>query len=58
MALGLAGLFIEAHPDPNMAKCDGPCALPLDKLEPYLHQMKELDSLVKGFAALDTSADA
>lgn len=58
MALGLAGLFIEAHPDPNMAKCDGPCALPLEKLEPYLSQMKELDLLVKGFAPLDTSAGA
>lgn len=57
MALGLAGLFIEAHPDPNTAKCDGPCALPLDKLEPYLHQMKQLDDLVKGFAELDTSAN-
>jgi 2-dehydro-3-deoxyphosphooctonate aldolase (KDO 8-P synthase) len=57
MALGLAGLFIEAHPDPNTAKCDGPCALPLDKLEPYLYQMKQLDDLVKGFAELDTSAD-
>lgn len=57
MALGLAGLFIEAHPDPNQAKCDGPCALQLDKLEPYLSQMKELDDLVKGFAPLDTSAN-
>ncbi len=56
MALGIAGLFIEAHPDPNIAKCDGPCALPLDKLEPYLAQMKALDDLVKGFAPLDTSA--
>ncbi|TDF42301.1 3-deoxy-8-phosphooctulonate synthase [Alteromonadaceae bacterium M269] len=58
MALGLAGLFIEAHPDPNVAKCDGPCALPLDKLEPYLEQMKALDDLVKGFDVLDTSASA
>ncbi len=57
MALGLAGLFIEAHPEPNLAKCDGPCALPLAKLEPYLQQMKELDSLVKSFAPLDTSAN-
>ena len=57
MALGLAGLFIEAHPEPNLAKCDGPCALPLAKLEPYLQQMKELDQLVKSFAALDTSAN-
>ena len=45
MALGLAGLFIEAHPNPNLAKCDGPCALPLDKLEPFLMQMKQVDDL-------------
>ena len=57
MALGLAGLFIEAHPDPNLAKCDGPCALPLAKLEAYLVQMKAVDDLVKSFATLDTSAD-
>lgn len=55
MALGLAGLFIEAHPDPDQAKCDGPCALPLAKLEPYLQQMKAVDELVKSFPALDTS---
>ncbi|MBQ4847567.1 3-deoxy-8-phosphooctulonate synthase [Pseudoalteromonas sp. MMG005] len=56
MALGLAGLFIEAHPNPNEAKCDGPCALPLAKLEGYLKQMKAVDELVKSFPALDTSA--
>ncbi|NVK56486.1 MAG: 3-deoxy-8-phosphooctulonate synthase [Alteromonadaceae bacterium] len=56
MALGLAGLFIEAHPNPDEAKCDGPCALPLSKLQGYLEQMKALDELVKGFAPLDTSA--
>ncbi|QGX61420.1 3-deoxy-8-phosphooctulonate synthase [Alteromonas mediterranea] len=55
MALGLAGLFIEAHPNPDEALCDGPCALPLAKLESYLQQMKALDELVKGFDALDTS---
>ena len=55
MALGLAGLFIEAHPDPEQAKCDGPCALPLAKLEPYLQQMQAVDQLVKSFAPLDTS---
>lgn len=54
MAIGIAGLFIEAHPDPSIAKCDGPCALPLDKLEPYLAQMKAIDDLVKGFAPLIT----
>jgi len=54
MAIGIAGLFIEAHPDPTAAKCDGPCALPLDKLEPYLAQMKAIDDLVKGFKPLIT----
>ncbi|MDX1705112.1 3-deoxy-8-phosphooctulonate synthase [Pseudidiomarina sp.] len=54
MALGLAGLFIEAHPDPDQAKCDGPCALPLDKLEPYLQQMQAVDQLVKSFSPLNT----
>ena len=54
MAIGIAGLFIESHPDPDNAKCDGPCALPLDKLEPYLAQMKAIDDLVKGFEPLIT----
>lgn len=49
VAVGLAGLFLEAHPDPEKALCDGPCALPLDKLEPFLSQLKALDDLVKGF---------
>ncbi len=53
MALGIAGLFIESHPDPDNAKCDGPCALPLDKLEGYLTQMKAVDELVKSFPDLD-----
>ena len=52
LAVGLAGLFLEAHPDPNVAKCDGPSALPLDRLEPFLAQMKTLDDLVKSFAPL------
>lgn len=53
MALGLAGLFLEAHPDPNKAKCDGPSALPLEKLEPFLAQMKAFDDLVKSQPELD-----
>ncbi|OZI32686.1 3-deoxy-8-phosphooctulonate synthase [Bordetella genomosp. 1] len=53
MAVGLAGLFLEAHPDPKSAKCDGPSALPLDKLEPFLSQLKALDDLVKSFPAID-----
>ena len=54
MATGLAGLFLEAHPDPDKAKCDGPCALRLSQLEPFLAQLKQMDDLVKGFAVLDT----
>ncbi len=53
MATGLAGLFLEAHPDPAQAKCDGPSALPLDKLEPFLAQLKSLDDLVKSFGMLE-----
>jgi 2-dehydro-3-deoxyphosphooctonate aldolase (KDO 8-P synthase) len=47
IAVGIAGLFLEAHPNPDRAKCDGPSALPLDKLEPFLIQMKAFDDLVK-----------
>jgi 2-dehydro-3-deoxyphosphooctonate aldolase (KDO 8-P synthase) len=54
MSQGLAALFLEAHPDPDKALCDGPCALPLDKLEPFLYQMKAVDDLVKSFAEIDT----
>ena len=52
MATGLAGLFLEAHPNPDQAKCDGPSALPLDQLEPFLVQMKAIDDLVKSFPPL------
>ena len=52
MAVGLAGLFLEAHPDPAQARCDGPSALPLDQLEPFLAQVKAIDDLVKGMPGL------
>ena len=52
MAVGLAGLFLEAHPDPDHARCDGASALPLAQLEPFLAQIKAVDDLVKGFAPL------
>jgi 2-dehydro-3-deoxyphosphooctonate aldolase (KDO 8-P synthase) len=55
MATGLAGLFLEAHPDPDAARCDGPCALRLEALEPFLAQIQAIDKLVKGFAPLDTA---
>ena len=53
MAVGLAGLFLEAHPDPNQARCDGPSALPLDQLEPFLSQVQAIDDLVKSQPALE-----
>lgn len=53
LAVGLAGLFLESHPDPDAAKCDGPSALPLAQLEPFLMQMKAVDDLVKAFPPLD-----
>ena len=53
LSTGLAGLFLEAHPNPDKARCDGPSALPLDKLEPFLAQLKALDELIKGFEPLD-----
>ena len=48
-AVGIAGLFLEAHPDPDNAKCDGPSALPLAKLEAFLTQVKAVDDLIKSF---------
>ena len=47
ISVGIAGLFLEAHPNPDQALCDGPSALPLDKLEPFLTQMKSFDDLIK-----------
>lgn len=47
MAVGIAGLFVEAHPDPTNALCDGPSALPLHELESFLRQAKAVDAVVK-----------
>lgn len=52
---GIAGLFLEAHPDPDQALCDGPCALRLEVLEAFLVQLKALDELVKSQPELHTS---
>ena len=52
---GIAGLFLEAHPDPDNAKCDGPCALRLDRLEPFLAQMQTLDNTIKALPAFENN---
>lgn len=53
IALGIAGIFLEAHADPDRARCDGPSALPLNLLESFLFQLKAIDDLVKGLPKLD-----
>ena len=53
MAVGLAGLFLEAHSDPDKALCDGPSALPLAQLEPFLLQVKAVDDLIKSMPPLE-----
>jgi 2-dehydro-3-deoxyphosphooctonate aldolase (KDO 8-P synthase) len=53
MAVGLAGLFLEAHPNPDDALCDGPSALPLAQLEDFLSQMKAVDDVVKALPPLN-----
>ena len=53
LSTGIAGLFLEVHPNPNEAKCDGPCALPLDKAEAFLMRLKALDDLVKSQGSLE-----
>ena len=53
MATGLAGLFLEAHPNPDKALCDGPSALPLTLLKPFLEQVQAVDKLVKAQPVLE-----
>ena len=53
MATRLAGLFLESHPNPDQAKCDGPSALPLAQLEDFLTRVKAVDETVKSFAPMD-----
>jgi len=48
IAVGLAGLFLEAHTDPDKALCDGPSAIPLNEVDGILSQLKAIDELVKG----------
>jgi 2-dehydro-3-deoxyphosphooctonate aldolase (KDO 8-P synthase) len=55
VASGIAGLFMETHPDPERALSDGPNAWPLDRMKDLLQTLKDLDALVKrrGFAEQD-----
>ena len=53
VAVGVAGVFMETHPDPSVAKSDGPNAWPLDKMEALLSGMIELDRVVKAGQLLE-----
>ena len=48
VAAGADGLFLEVHPDPDSALCDGPNSLPLDQVRPLLTLLKEIHCLVQG----------
>lgn len=47
VAAGVSGVFMETHPDPDLALCDGPNAWPLDQLEALIDQLQALDAVVK-----------
>ncbi|MEF9979138.1 MAG: 3-deoxy-8-phosphooctulonate synthase, partial [Thermomonas sp.] len=47
VAVGVAGVFMETHPDPSKALSDGPNAWPLGKMEALLETMLELDAITK-----------
>jgi len=57
VAAGVAGLFMETHPDPDRALSDGPNAWPLDRMEPLLATLKALDDVVKQRGFLETGLE-
>ena len=48
VAAGIAGIFMETHPDPDKALSDGPNSWPLDKIKPLLETLMALDRITKG----------
>lgn len=51
----IAGIFIETHPDPNKALCDGPSALPLDLIDEFVSQIQKVDNLIKAQPKFEVS---
>jgi 2-dehydro-3-deoxyphosphooctonate aldolase (KDO 8-P synthase) len=47
VAAGADGIFLEVHPNPDKALCDGPNSLPLDALEPLLQQLKSISQAIR-----------
>ncbi|MGP3398301.1 3-deoxy-8-phosphooctulonate synthase [Coxiella burnetii] len=56
-AAGIAGIFMETHPDPDRALSDGPNSWPLAKMQPLLETLKELDKVVKNAGFLEQSSE-
>jgi 2-dehydro-3-deoxyphosphooctonate aldolase (KDO 8-P synthase) len=52
VAVGISGIFMETHPDPDKALSDGPNAWPLGEMEALLETLKELDAVAKRSALL------
>jgi 2-dehydro-3-deoxyphosphooctonate aldolase (KDO 8-P synthase) len=57
VAAGVAGLFIETHPRPDVALCDGPSVWPLDRMRELLEQLRDIDALVKSKPYLEAEDD-
>ena len=51
VAIGVAALFIETHPDPDNAASDGPCMVHLDKMESFMTEMMAFDNIAKQYSA-------
>ena len=57
-AVGIAGLFMETHPDPANAKSDGPNAVPLNRMKALLKTLVALDQVTKSHAFLEDDFQA
>ncbi len=53
VAAGISGLFMEIHPDPDNALCDGPNSWPLDRAEKLLKQLQQIDEVAKATPYLE-----
>jgi 2-dehydro-3-deoxyphosphooctonate aldolase (KDO 8-P synthase) len=57
VAAGIAGLFMETHPDPKNAKSDGPNAVPLHRMKELLETLVELDRATKSHRLIENDFD-
>ncbi len=55
VAAGISGLFMETHPDPDQALCDGPNSWPIDRMEKLLEALKSIDQAVKAAGLVENN---